>query len=1012
MLKTMLQDLAVHNKYKDIFDTLLQLPQIDKSFYKNTMMLSARYYQLREAEMQGVLADGPMQWATLNKSVVEQLSELPAELEYQPTIFAFSKNLETVVVGDLLGLRATHPRFRPNVYIVREEVDKPVEQALKFGRPLLILGSPAAGKTRAVWEGFKKIVSGRIALPQSPFICSPKIIEYHRFKIPNTALNQRKIAFFNDLHHFYEKFPQDTDKMLRDLILNGFQIVATCRTGREFERVKQQMDEELFNHFVDTTVRIPLCAPDILDKLKRADKKLVPFFEDFDKNIGSIFMGLSQMRLRYQTDLGDRRATHPVSEVAYQVLFALKCFYYSSNFEQKDVFATVKIKNFVHALYPQLSESLWNNALKLLQQGSFGLNFLTVATHTLQMESVYAQKIVQPVPREESEVEEVENFILETIIRIYPEGRTRRALGFYTKVYEFNKQIYLAETYSAAVQQFNTMQNEGIKANIVTFHTLMSKSNNYGICLEWFEKLNQAKLIPDLFTFNTLLSKANDYETCLEWFEKLKEAKLMPNLVTFATLMTKSNDYKTCLEWFEKLKQAKLMPDIVTFTTLMSKSNDYAACLAWFEKLKEAKLIPNVVTLTTLMSKSNDYETCLEWFEQLKEAKLIPNVVTFTILMSKSNDYETRLEWLEQVKQAKFTPNVVTFNTLISKSNDYETCLEWFEKLKETKLIPDLVTFNTLISKSNDYETCLEWFEKLKETKLMPDIVTLTTLMSKSNDYETCLEWFEQLKQAKIVPNVVTFNTLISKSGSYKKSLRWFNILKERHLKPNIITFDNLLSKLLKRSFRIDSIDYQLFMNHLKEILILKILVDVNILDKIKRLTSKRESIFIAEMQLLLGERGFFNQGWLVQLTAHWIRTHKIEDIAFIEKHESFIRQNPDTLWAYVDSVYQRGDYPLASRLLEHVVQRDCDYYRLKGDLLHLAPFEERVAIYENALALAASEPQKATVYHGLARLIYQHERADLYFDALQYCQIALKYSASNGELSTLQRRFIELIYA
>jgi hypothetical protein len=39
MLKTMLQDLAVHNKYKDIFDTLLQLPQIDKSFYKNTMIM-------------------------------------------------------------------------------------------------------------------------------------------------------------------------------------------------------------------------------------------------------------------------------------------------------------------------------------------------------------------------------------------------------------------------------------------------------------------------------------------------------------------------------------------------------------------------------------------------------------------------------------------------------------------------------------------------------------------------------------------------------------------------------------------------------------------------------------------------------------------------------------------------------------------------------------------------------------------------------------------------------------
>jgi len=123
-----------------------------------------------------------------------------------------------------------------NEFYIERESDKEIENLLKERKYAFITGIPMLGKTRMAYEAVKKLKDFYLLKPLQ------KEINIQTLKLP--FFRKRIILFLDDLNKYVDKF--DVDNLTRKLKEKSkdFVLIATCRSGKEFDQVfaKKEME--------------------------------------------------------------------------------------------------------------------------------------------------------------------------------------------------------------------------------------------------------------------------------------------------------------------------------------------------------------------------------------------------------------------------------------------------------------------------------------------------------------------------------------------------------------------------------------------------------------------------------------------------------------------------------------------------------------------------------------------------------------------------------------------------
>lgn len=248
---------------------------------------------------------------------------------------------------DLLGLRPYN-----NYYYLREEDDK-VKKFISDGENVLLVGAPLAGKTRTVFES---LTNGERAYD----IIKPKSVEFspNSIHIPRHLKPWRpRVAFFDDIHEFAAR--QNFPYLLKAFRENNIPVLATCRSGFEFERLDKAID--ITQYFDKNVVKVE-SIDDKTGKMIAVNNHIKWNEIKFNHTIGSIFMPLKEMEYRFN---------HVLNEIEKRILRTIKKLHITGLYNEKSVFPIDWIKILSGYYELALDEIQWNTYLVNLSKSGF-----------------------------------------------------------------------------------------------------------------------------------------------------------------------------------------------------------------------------------------------------------------------------------------------------------------------------------------------------------------------------------------------------------------------------------------------------------------------------------------------------------------------------------------------------------------------------------------------------------------------------------------------------------------
>jgi tetratricopeptide (TPR) repeat protein len=183
-------------------------------------------------------------------------------------------------------------------FYIERESDKEIENLLRERKYIFITGIPMLGKTRMAYEACKKL--------KDFYLLKPKYGEIDIQKIKLPFFKKKIVLFLDDLDKYVGKFNlDDLTRKLKEKAQH-FVVIATCRSGKEFDQVfaKKEM-ETLLTQCQKGKTEPRLLGLDEEGRLAVAIGKRLQEIAS-DRTPGSITIDLRYMKERYG-NLGDEK---------------------------------------------------------------------------------------------------------------------------------------------------------------------------------------------------------------------------------------------------------------------------------------------------------------------------------------------------------------------------------------------------------------------------------------------------------------------------------------------------------------------------------------------------------------------------------------------------------------------------------------------------------------------------------------------------------------------------------
>ena len=251
---------------------------------------------------------------------------------------------------DVLGERIRKYGFH-EYYYERPE-DKVINNNLDKEEKVLIVGSPLAGKTRAIYNAL-------ITLNKPHNVIIPGVVDItpKDLLVPDPICFWRKrILVLDDLDKFTEK--QNYEHLLHEFLKRNTLIIASCRSGPEYKKLCKKLEIELPSIFGEP-IEMPKISIEEGEKVAEHTGKSLP--PTFDGNIGSIFLPLETMRERFQD----------CSEVNKCILMAIKRLYYAGIYREREIFSLERIKRVCQEQEIEMRSYEWDEKLNELKNKGF-----------------------------------------------------------------------------------------------------------------------------------------------------------------------------------------------------------------------------------------------------------------------------------------------------------------------------------------------------------------------------------------------------------------------------------------------------------------------------------------------------------------------------------------------------------------------------------------------------------------------------------------------------------------
>ena len=290
--------------------------------------------------------------------------------KYYSVVWKKSKSLKPREVLRIRGNKAQG--YDP--YYYERPVDISILEKIAAGENVIVVGAPLAGKTRTVYQVFKRLRNCEVIIPKDVNIDTEDFLTPRSF-----TPWRKKILFLDDLNK-YTVF-QNLSHLLNDFAAQKVVIVATCRSGPELEGVKKTLEQyfsSLFQHQVD----VGKIERNKAEKIAREAEREMP--KTFDGNVGSIFLPLDTMKDRYN---------NKCDEIQKCILRSIKRLYLAGIIEERETFSRDRVKRVCTENDKiDLRGYEWTKHFDQIQK--FGL--IVVESELIKTEETYIENIIEP----------------------------------------------------------------------------------------------------------------------------------------------------------------------------------------------------------------------------------------------------------------------------------------------------------------------------------------------------------------------------------------------------------------------------------------------------------------------------------------------------------------------------------------------------------------------------------------------------------------------------------------
>lgn len=696
--------------------------------------------------------------------------------------FKLIKPAGELIPEDILepGKRADANR---NLYW-RRTPDNMLDDHLRNGRSVLVVGNSLAGKSRALYEALKKLENTTILAPKDILVLPAETDDEPL--LPETG-NGWFVAVFDDIDRILSKNTKETlENFLLLLLEKKVIIAAACRRGNEFRllesmlshRIRENLEPVFISRMTENQ------AANFKTFFARKNKDTAPLDEKaFDGNIGSYFMDLSVMYERYlnlEKLVKEYDHLFIPDRLPREILKALKYFYYTENTEGKTAFSMEKIKDFcersllgkrprpkskdrpektgdrkedpkaANAWQQQLdrfaspkskeefSTVEWNDAFAVLSDSDYELKFIRLDGTIIQAEEVYLERIVEnrlPLNR-----------IFGILQGVY-KGEDLQRHGFLTSVFGFTRLINLARSSEEAYNILPKLKTLGIHPNVVTFNSLIYKAENFKNALSFLEKMKENNIQPDIVAFTSLIHKAETFNDAVAFLDKMKENNEKPDELTFNAVINKAATFNDAVIYLDKMREHGLKADVITLTSMLNKAESLKEAVTFLEKMAEHDIKPNVFTFSSLFGKADDFKDILDLLKRMKSQGLQPNKIITDQLIAKVK--QNPAQTLEDLFAA-FPPTEIfkdlLFNRFISEAcradaAGLKTIIPHTETIGSQK-DSIIIYYARLFEYNNAADTALKILENIKTPTF--DFYNIKANCFKTTDFAQALELYKK----------------------------------------------------------------------------------------------------------------------------------------------------------------------------------------------------------------------------------------------------------------------------